>query len=238
MNDLSLRAKYTVEQYLIFFHFPGVIVGIPNIVVDVTGGVDPFPEGFAGLPIINGDTVACVVTGGIAGCIYRVTCEAVIVGAEEFSISATIAVIATPAIPPRGSDGPPPVVQVVTTPPYPYLFKDSLGVSSVALPGTLHTFLLSYEYSEKISVASLALNGSIRSLVLPYAYLESVAVGSSPLDGVLRSLVRSYEYRESVAVTSEALDGVLRVVVLQYLNYIPESVDVSSVSLDGVLAAL
>lgn len=119
-----------------------------------------------------------------------------------------------------------------TTPPYPALTMDAIGVSSRALD----PFVWQPPMDE-IGVESFALDGVHRDLIAKYENYppESIDVASHAIDGVHRPLIARYENYppEEIDIESNALDGVHKLVLIQYLNYEPESIDVSSHALDG-----
>jgi len=119
-----------------------------------------------------------------------------------------------------------------TTPPYPVVFTDSLGITSLARKGGHYTFPV-----EGMSVESLALGGTLKDTFLSYASPpEEMDISSIALGGTLGTPLQHYDYEpEPLDISSVALGGDLEVVLLRYQNYEPEAMDISSVALGGTL---
>lgn len=119
-----------------------------------------------------------------------------------------------------------------TTPPYPVIFTDSLGITSSARNGEHYTFPV-----EGMSVESLALGGMLKDALLSYASPpEEMDISSVALGGTLVTPLLHYDYgQEPLDISSVALGGDLETTLLRYQNYEPESLGVSSVALGGTL---
>jgi len=119
-----------------------------------------------------------------------------------------------------------------TTPPYPVIFTDSLGIASSARKGNHYTFPV-----EGMSVDSRALGGMLKDALLSYASPpEEMDISSMALGGTLVTPLLHYDYEpETMDISSVALGGDLEVTLLRYQNYEPESLGVSSVALGGTL---
>jgi len=119
-----------------------------------------------------------------------------------------------------------------TTPPYPVIFSDSLGSTSLSRSGGHYTFPV-----EGVSINSLALGGTLRDTLLSYAWSpEEITISGVALGGTLTTPKISYtQDPESLGVSSLALGGDLETVLLRYQNYEPEPLEISSVALGGTL---
>lgn len=231
MNIIQLRPKYQLEQYVVTFIFPGDITEIPDVSVEVVTGLDPDVQTFAGLLSVWQGDVNVLVRQGQPGCVYRITCSAT-VGDDVFEIAGVISVMPTSAELPPGSL-PAPFTQVVTTPPYAYIYEEELDAIGVGLDGIYVEFL-----EDELDAFSLALDGILRELIARYTMepeeLDAVSVA---LNGVLRSLLLPYSMEpEELDVESVTMNGVLRNIVIPYLNYPPEEIDTVSIALNGTLA--
>lgn len=230
MNVRHLRAKYQIEQYPVVFAFPEQVLYEPTVRVEVVSGVDPNPAAFAGLPFVDGNLVAVLVAGGVPGVIYRIVC-AVELSGEIVELSGVIAVKDTQATTPEGTSALP-LTLTVTTPPYPAFVFDSVNVLSNTLPGMLIDIPAPID---NLDIYSYALDGELRELTRFYDFTESVQITSTALNGVLVIPIIPYTLSESIQLSSMTRDGVLRLVVIQYLNYIPEKVQLTSYALNGSL---
>lgn len=232
MNVRHLRAKYQIEQYPVVFTFPEQVLYEPRVRVEVVSGVDPAPQAFAGLPFVRDNLVAVLVAGGVPGVIYKISCEVDISG-EVVELAGVVAIKHTAGLVPEGTSALP-LTLTVTTPPYPLLVVDSIGVNSAARDGAIRDLPSPVD---NLAVFSQALDGKLMELIVYYEYLENIQVASRALNGLLFSPVQRYNtVPESINVTSQARNGVLRVTVLQYINYEPESINVTSQARNGVLA--
>jgi len=118
-----------------------------------------------------------------------------------------------------------------TTPPYPVIFTDSLGITSSARRGGNYTSPL-----DGMSVDSRALGGVLKNVLLSYVSPpEEMDISSMALGGTLTTPILHYDYSEPLDISSVALGGDLKVVLLRYQNYEPESLGISSVALGGTL---
>lgn len=119
-----------------------------------------------------------------------------------------------------------------TTPPYPVIFTDSLGITSSARRGGHYAPPV-----EGMSVDSLALGGMLKDALLSYVSPpEEMDISSMSLGGTLVTPLLHYDYEpEPLDISSVALGGDLVVTLLRYQNYEPESMDISSVALGGTL---
>ena len=118
-----------------------------------------------------------------------------------------------------------------TTPPYPVLVVDSIGVSSAARDG-----IMWQPPMDEMDVYSHALDGVKRELVLYYSTQpEEIDVSSVALNGIKRALVQRYTSpAEEINVASVALSGTKKIIVVRYPHYAPEEIDVTSFALDGI----
>jgi len=119
-----------------------------------------------------------------------------------------------------------------TTPPYPVIFSDSLGATSLSRSGGHYTFPV-----EGMSINSLAIGGTLRDTFLSYTWSpEEIAISCVALGGTLTTPKISYtQDPESLDISSFALGGDLETVLLRYQNYEPEPLEISSVALGGTL---
>lgn len=117
-----------------------------------------------------------------------------------------------------------------TTPPYPLLTMDAIGVSSHALDPFVWLPPL-----DEVDVSSFALDGAHRDLIAKYeGEPEEIDITSHALSGEHRDLIARYAaIPEELDVEGFALDGVHKVIVIQYLNYEHEEIDVTSHALNG-----
>lgn len=118
----------------------------------------------------------------------------------------------------------------LTSPPYPVVVEDSVGVASRALDGFRWR-----PPQDQVGVTAHALDGVHRALVVLYQMEpEEIGVTAYALNGVHRLLVVSYQMEpEEIGVTSHALDGEHRLVRVDYLNYVPEEIGVTAHALNG-----
>lgn len=76
---MAIDPKDPAETYPIEFNFSAVLSSVTSATVtaSVVGGVDESPEAvLSGDPQVTGAKVYQRVTGGLAGCIYKLRCEA------------------------------------------------------------------------------------------------------------------------------------------------------------------
>ena len=120
-----------------------------------------------------------------------------------------------------------------TTPPYPVMVLDELGVGSVARDGRYISI-----YTDELSVMSFALSGTHRDLIRIYGYgPEEINVASVALNGVHKALMVSYAVPpEELNITSLSLNGTHKLIRIYYLNYPPEELNITSHSLNGTHA--
>lgn len=119
-----------------------------------------------------------------------------------------------------------------TTPPYPVIFTDSLGITSSARRGGHYAPPV-----EGMSVDSLALGGMLKDILLSYVSPpEEMDISSMSLGGTLATPLLHYDYEpETLDISSVSLGGDLKVTLLRYQNYEPEPLGISSVALGGTL---
>ena len=119
-----------------------------------------------------------------------------------------------------------------TTPPYPTLSVDGVGVASTAKAGSRLQLPV-----DEVDVGSFALDGVRRNVLQTYTLYppESVDVGSYALNGTRKPVLVTYTYYppEAVDVSSFALNGTRKNTLITYTLYPPESVDVGSYALNG-----
>ena len=233
MNVKHLRAKYQIEQYPVVFTFPEQVLYEPRVRVEVVSGVDPAPETFAGLPIVDGNLVAVLVAGGVPGVIYRIICAADLAD-EIVELEGLLAVKDTAANTPEGTSALP-LTLAVTTPPYPAFVLDELIVSAIGLNGLIIPFPI-----DNLDISCYALSGIHRDLINIYVCPpEELAISCYAINGTHRVPVVSYVCPpEELAISCYALNGTHKNVVIVYSNYPPEELDISCYALNGTHAAL
>lgn len=228
MRTINLRAKYSIEQYAVLFEFSGNVIGDPKVSIDLVSGDDPDKDQILGFFFVQDSFVSVIVSGGVAGCVYDITCAAV-VGIDIEAITGRLAVKSTTALVPPGNSIAP-YSLLYTTTPYPFVFMESVDLVSNARGG----YAIVYP-DEAVDILSVAIDGLKRTPLLTYAIpIEALDILSNALDGVQRTISKHYDIPiEGVDITSIALSGTKKVVLIIYLNYSVESVDITSVSLNG-----
>lgn len=146
----------------------------------------------------------------------------------------TVSVIPTAAAAPEAVHPIPSVVSA-TTPPYPAFVLDALDISARARTGAIF-----HSPVDNMDIAVVALNGVQRVVLLPYFMVpEELNIGAIALAGVHKLILLEYSMEsEKLDVSASARNGVHRVVLLPYLNYIPESLNVSCIALNGTRAVI
>lgn len=228
MIELSLRAKYDIEQYLVFFPFPGIVLGTPYVEVEVLVGEDPTPWTFAGLPVAKDNLVAVVIAGGVPGCVYRVICTALVDG-EEFTFTSKVAVKESTSPSPGGSSVPP-TAEGVTTPPYPLFILDSICTKFSAIDASIFE-----NPSDSVEVELYALDVIRRDVLQSYYNPpDEIDVTFAALDATRRPILLVYQNPpDSVDISFFALDATRKDVLIIYYNYAPEGIDVTFTALDA-----
>lgn len=161
----QLRPKYVTEQYAALFKFPGTVQGRPVVNVEVVTGVDPLYFTVAGWLFTADDNVGVVIRDGVAGCIYKVICSAV-VGGDTYTKVGTLSVLPDDALEPSG-DVPVPDASTMSTPLYPALIA-SQASASVTIAGGGLVGLVTYGSSQPSEVSlSATISGGTLSLVAP-----------------------------------------------------------------------
>ena len=144
MIPQNLRPKYTIEQYLVVFSFPDIVSDEPVVRAIAVIGDDPDADALVGLPYVSGSMVAVPVLGGIAGCVYEISCETEIAG-EILTYTGRLAVLPTAAVIPD-EVVPLPFTLAVTTPPY--VLESFSGISATASPTNARVELLTFPAGE------------------------------------------------------------------------------------------
>lgn len=196
MKSVPLRPKYPLEQYVIAFEFPGTLTSQPVVTVDLVTGDDPNFDEFAGWLFTTDNVVSILVARGIAGCVYRVTCDC-FVGVDEFTRSGVIAVNSTVAIVPPGFSNPgtpelpAPVIpfgRAVSSPIYPAFFSDRLAFMLAPVAGELITIYKSAVVkSDRVEFTFAPVSGEIYSTAPPVLKPDKIEFTFIPVAGNIQS---------------------------------------------------
>lgn len=196
MKSLPLRPKYPIEQYVIAFEFPGTLTSQPIVTVELVTGIDPNVVDFAGWLFTTDNVVSILVTGGVPGCVYLVSCDG-IVGTDEFTRSGVIAVKDTIAIAPPGftndedvDDGLPtlPFSRNVSSPPYPQIYYDQAIIGLAPNAGDMRTLLKeSMVEPDNVDMGFVPDGGELFTATPPELEPDAGEFGFVPVGGELKA---------------------------------------------------
>lgn len=176
---IQSKPKFTVEQYPLVFPFTSNIQGIPEVSVDVLYGSDPDKDLIVGLVVTFSNFVLVVIRGGVAGCIYSISCDV-----DEQVVSTTVAVLPT-AAPPQEA-GTIPFTALHTTPPYPAFFQDFGDVAFTVTSGALDTLVVPATFQpDALDVGFTVAFASIKTPDPPTLSPDEADVGFVPVSGIL-----------------------------------------------------
>jgi hypothetical protein len=192
------RPKYTVEEYPLVFVYDTNITSVPTFSIKLLSGIDPVKEAMLGPAVVSRNLVALFIYGGVAGCIYEISCVA-----DEIEKTARVAVLPTAATaPPSGGL---PFLHRVNSMPYPVIYRDeiSLGFSVIGgsidvlvVPGTVEDDAVSLDFGIVEGYLSLPPTGNVE---------ESIDLSFSVLGGLLKtSPVGEYEDAVSLGIAIQS----------------------------------
>lgn len=173
------KPKYTVEQYPLVFSFASNVQGIPTITVEMLYGEDPNKDLFTGLSVVYRNLVLTIVSGGVPGCIYNVTCEV-----DDEVNSTAVAVL--PTLAPGHSGTVVPFTELHTTPPYPGFYEDYLGLSFGPVGGSIDTLVVQGVLaSDSVDLLFAPISGSLFEPGPSELAQDFIDVLFAPISGVL-----------------------------------------------------
>jgi hypothetical protein len=176
---IQSKPKFTVEQYPLVFSFDASVQDSPHITVEMLYGEDPDKDLIVGLVTVYNNLVIVVIRGGIAGCIYSISCEA-----DEQVISTTVAVL--PTLAPYQDAAILPFTALHTTPPYPAFFEDFGLVGFSVTSGTLNTLVIPADMQDDLAeVGFTPVSGFIWTPDPPVLDPDETDVGFIPVSGSL-----------------------------------------------------
>lgn len=207
-----LRPKYTIEQYLVVFHFPDFLSTEPEVQAVTVSGEDPNSSSIVGLPYVDGNLVWVPILGGIAGCVYEISCAAVCAG-ELLRYAGRLAVFPTAAEPPVNNT-PPPFTLAVTTPPYVLEYFDGYKASATPLRAAIEgSALVAGTYKGDVVVADI----EVRLMHI----LHTVDMGQYTSDcSVVSAEVRTMRITETQAMGGYEPDAAVVAMIIEQIRVV------------------
>lgn len=166
MKPINLRAKFAQEQYIAAFEFPENVVTFPTVWVDLISGDDPHYVDVAGWLFITGATVGVLISGGLPGCVYRISCECFISG-DAFVVSGILSVHHSEGLVPDGfvdahhQTPTIPFTQDISSRLYPILFQESAEATLIPTGGILKLLVIPARMAPDESTSILVPTGGI-----------------------------------------------------------------------------
>lgn len=175
---IQSRPKYTIEEFSIVFPFEENLPGVPEVFVELVSGEDPNKDSLIKAIRAYKNLAVVFIAGGVAGCIYKVSCLSV--GAE---ISTIISVLHTFAEAPAGGFFPFTFRRNSFI--YPLSYEDAVSVQASVVSGMLKALVQESSASDDfVDLTPSMISGKLFPSPTGYIY-DSVNLTAAVQSGIL-----------------------------------------------------
>lgn len=103
----------------------------------------------------------------------------------------------------------------VTSPPYPYYFRDAMATKSPSIVGEVVKIVSDAEFSDAMAMEAEFLGGSIHMPLVNTGFGDAIAMGAMLQYGDIRSILRNYQFNDAMEMSATLQGGLIKRILVE-----------------------